>query len=199
MIKYISLDLQGTLSDSKFSDNFWLEILPQKYSEHFNISIDESKKILKEKFKEYGVYNILYYDDKYWSEYLGFDTNEELSLSRITPELNKDLFDFINTLDLPKIIISTTTDLFINAELDDKVKIFDKIYSCVDYFKIGGKTEDVYKTICNELNIKPSEMIHIGDNKIMDIENAKKAGVNAILFDNNTENVINEIKRLLEV
>lgn len=199
MIKYISLDLQGTLSDSKFSDNFWLEILPQKYSEHFNISIDESKKILKEKFKEYGVYNILYYDDKYWSEYLGFDTNEELSLSGITPELNKDLFDFINTLDLPKIIISTTTDLFINAELDDKVKIFDKIYSCVDYFKIGGKTEDVYKTICNELNIKPSEMIHIGDNKIMDIENAKKAGVNAILFDNNTENVINEIKRLLEV
>ena len=199
MIKYISLDLQGTLSDSKFSDNFWLEILPQKYSEHFNISIDESKKILKEKFKEYGVYNILYNDDKYWSEYLGFDTNEELSLSGITPELNKDLFDFINTLDLPKIIISTTTDLFINAELDDKVNIFDKIYSCVDYFKIGGKTENVYKTICDELNIKPSEMIHIGDNKTMDIENARKAGVNAILFDNNTENVINEIKKLLEV
>ena len=161
MIKYISLDLQGTLSNSKFSDNFWLEILPKKYSEHFDISIDEAKKTLKEKFKEYGVYNILYYDDKYWAEYLKFDTNEELSLSGIKPQINQELYNFINTLDLPKIMISTTTNLFINAELEDKVKMFDKIYSCVDYFKIGGKTENVYKVICEELNIKPSEMVHI--------------------------------------
>ena len=41
MIKYLSLDLQGTLSDSKFSDNYWLEILPKKYSEYFKISINE--------------------------------------------------------------------------------------------------------------------------------------------------------------
>lgn len=43
MIKYISLDLQGTLSDSKFSDNFWLEIIPQKYAEKFKITIRRSK------------------------------------------------------------------------------------------------------------------------------------------------------------
>ena len=78
MIKYISLDLQGTLSDSKFSDNFWIETIPQKYSEKFNIDLQEAKKILKEKFKKYGIYNILYYDDKYWSEYLEFDIKQEL-------------------------------------------------------------------------------------------------------------------------
>lgn len=59
MIKYLSLDLQGTLSDSKFSDYFWLEILPRKYSEFFKVSVDEAKCILKEKFKEYGVYQQL--------------------------------------------------------------------------------------------------------------------------------------------
>lgn len=197
MIKYISLDLQGTLTDSKFSDNFWLEILPNKYSQCFNITIDEAKNMLKNKFKEYGVYNILYYDDKYWSKYLKFDTKHELNLSQIKPQINKELYNYISTLNLPKIIISTTTNLFINEELKDKIKIFDKIYSCVDYFNVGGKTENVYKAVCKELNIKPSEMLHIGDNKVMDIENAKKAGVNTILFQNDTENVIKEIKNIL--
>lgn len=199
MIKYLSLDLQGTLSDSKFSDYYWLEIIPKKYSEHFNISVDEAKKVLKDKFKEYGVYNILYYDDKYWSDYLKFNTTQELINSQIQPEINKELYEFITDIKLPKIIISTTTNLFINYELKDKVKIFDKIYSCVDYFKTGGKTKEVYEKICSQLNIKPEEMLHIGDNKLMDIKNAKEAGVTTILFDNNTKDVIKEIKKYLEV
>lgn len=185
MIKYISLDLQGTLSNSKFSDNFWLEIIPQKYAEKFNLSVDDAKHILKQKFKEYGVYNILYYDDKYWSEYLNFDTEQELDKSRIKPEINKELYAYINKIKFPKIIISTTTDLFINYELKEKVKDFEKIYSCCDYFKIGGKTKEVFEKISKELNVKPEEILHIGDNILMDVENAKKAGVNAILYDDN--------------
>ena len=103
MIKYISLDLQGTLSNSKFSDNFWLEIIPQKYAEKFNLSVDDAKQILKQKFKEYGVYNILYYDDKYWSEYLNFDTKQELDKSRIKPEINENLLTYINKIKYLKI------------------------------------------------------------------------------------------------
>ena len=199
MIKYLSLDLQGTLSDSKFSDNYWLEIIPKKYSEYFKISINEAKEILKNKFKEYGVYNILYYDDKYWSEYLKFSTNEELNNSNIKPNINKELYEFISNIKLPKIIISTTTNLFIEYELQDKMKEFYKIYSCVDYFKTGGKTKEIYEKVCEELNVKPKEILHIGDNRLMDIDNAKLAGINTILYDGNTEEVINNIKKYLEV
>lgn len=49
MIKYISLDLQGTLSDSKFSDNFWIEIIPKKYAEKFKLTIRRSQKYFKRK------------------------------------------------------------------------------------------------------------------------------------------------------
>ncbi len=198
MIKYLSLDLQGTLSSSKFSDNYWLEILPHKYSEKYNITIEESKNILKEKFKEYGIYNILYYDDKYWSNYLKFDTKKELEKNNITPEINMELYNFINKIKLPKIIISTTTQLFIEIELRERIKTFDKVYSCVDYFKVGGKTKEVYEKICKELKVKPNEILHIGDNKIMDIENAKLAGINVILFNNNTQDVIEKIKEYVE-
>ncbi len=193
MIKYISLDLQGTLSDSKFSDYFWIEFIPQKYSEKNKISIQSAKEILKQKFKEYGVYNILYYDDKYWSEYLKFDTKKELDKFEIRPSINKKMYSYLQNLNLPKIIVSTTTELFINYELEEKVKEFEKIYSCVDYFKIGGKTKEVYENIAKELNVKPSEILHIGDNYCMDIENAKKAGVNVILYDDNVDSLIYNI------
>lgn len=197
MIKYISLDLQGTLSDSKFSDYFWIEFIPQKYSEKNKISIQSAKEILKQKFKEYGVYNILYYDDKYWSEYLKFDTKKELDKFEIRPSINQKMYSYLQNLNLPKIIVSTTTELFINYELEEKVKEFEKIYSCVDYFKIGGKTKEVYENIAKELNVKPSEILHIGDNYCMDIENAKKAGVNVILYDDNVESLIYNIEKYL--
>jgi len=197
MIKYISLDLQGTLSDSKFSDYFWIEFIPQKYSEKNKISIQSAKEILKQKFKEYGVYNILYYDDKYWSEYLKFDTKKELDKFEIRPSINKKMYSYLQNLNLPKIIVSTTTELFINYELEEKVKEFEKIYSCVDYFKIGGKTKEVYENIAKELNVKPSEILHIGDNYCIDIENAKKAGVNVILYDDNVDSLIYNIEKYL--
>lgn len=197
MIKYISLDLQGTLSDSKFSDNFWLEIIPRKYSEKKNISINEAKEILKQKFKEYGVYNILYYDDKYWAKTLNFDTKEELDKSNIRPNINKKLYDFFNYINLPKIIISTTTNLFIDYELGERTKDFEKVYSCVDYFRYGGKTKEIYQKIAKDLNVRPQEILHIGDNLLMDVKNAQKAGVNAILYDDNIENLIYNVKRFL--
>lgn len=197
MIKYISLDLQGTLSDSKFSDNYWLEIIPQKYSEKYGISIKEAKEVLKQKFKKYGVYNILYYDDKYWAKNLEFDTLKELQKSKIKPKLNQELFKFIEKLNIPKIIISTTTNLFINYELGNKINVFEKVYSCVDNFECGGKTKEIYENIAKELGVKTSEILHIGDNNIMDIENARKAGLNAILFCGNEKDIIEDIKKVI--
>lgn len=197
MIKYISLDLQGTLSNSKFSDNFWLEIIPQKYAEKFKITIEEAKQVLKQKFKEYSVYNILYYDDKYWAQYLNFDVKQELDQSLIIPSINKEIYEYFDKINLPKIIISTTTDLFINYELKEKVKDFEKIYSCVDYFKIGGKTKEAYQKVAKELNVNPEEILHIGDNSLMDVENAKKAGVNAILYDDNIEKLEYNVKKYI--
>jgi putative hydrolase of the HAD superfamily len=197
MIKLISFDLQGTLSKSNFSDYFWLDLLPKKYSEKFNISIKLARKILKEKFKELGIYNILYYDDKYWSEYLGFNTLEELEKFAVRPEINNEVYKIIKDIKIPKIIISTTTNLFINYELKEKVNDFDKIYSCVDYFKSGGKTKKIYEEVCKEFNVNANEVIHIGDSKTMDFDNAKEAGINAILYENDINKLKDELNKWL--
>ena len=198
MIKILSLDLQGTLSDSNFSDYFWLELLPLKYSKKFNISLNTSKEILKNKFKEYGKYNVLYYDDKYWANYLEFNTIEELNNFEIRPKINNKLFDYLNDIYIPKIIISTTTNLFINYELKDKIYSFKKIYSCIDYFNSGGKTKEVFLKVCKELNVKPGEILHIGDSQEMDFSNAKKAGLNALLYKSDVDKLKTEIEKYME-
>jgi len=114
MIKYLSFDLQGTISDAKFSDNFWMELLPKEYTLKNNISLGKAKSILKDKFKQIGKYDILYYDDSYWSKELEFDTLQLLRNSSIRPCLDEKIVNYISNANLPKIIISTTTDLFIN-------------------------------------------------------------------------------------
>lgn len=152
---------------------------------------------MKHKFKEYGIYNILYYDDKYWSEYLNFDTKQELDKCKIRPKIKQELYEYLLKTNLPKIIVSTTTNLFIEYELGENIKDFEKIYSCVDYFKVGGKTQKVYEEIAEELEIKPNEILHIGDNVTMDIENAKKAGVNTILYSDDIEDLIYNIEKYI--
>lgn len=199
MVKCVSFDLQGTITKAEFCDCLWLEVLPRIYALKKGITENEAKKAIKEIYGENEIYNLKYYDDSYWTKMLNFDAIEELNKIGKEPEIDDNFIQFINTLKTEKIIISTTTNLFINAELKENVKYFDKIYSCVDYFKIGGKTPEVYLKVAKELNIMPNEMLHIGDNYIMDVENAKKAGVNAIQYKGNTEKTINEIKAILEV
>lgn len=194
MIKVLSLDLQGTLSDAGFSDYFWLEFLPIKYAEKFNIGVEEAKHTLKNKFKEFGVYNTLYYDDAYWGEVLNFDTLSELKKFTIQPMINEKLYNFIKTLDIPIIILSTTTDIFINYELASVKDIFYKKYSCLDYFKCGGKTKDIFDKVCQELNIATDELLHVGDSMTMDVENGHLAGIKTIYYDGDTEFLIDKIK-----
>jgi putative hydrolase of the HAD superfamily len=199
MIKYLSFDLQGTLSGAKFSDNFWINILPELYAKENNLSNNEAQNELKKYFKEIGKYDIRYYDDNYWSKKLKFNTIDILKQNDIIPTLNNKFLNFIKTMEIPVIIISTTTNIFIDYELGANIKYFYKTYSCVDDFNKGGKTIDIYIQIAKDLKVKTNEILHIGDNYEMDITNANKANVNAILFSNDEDSVIDKIKNRLEV
>lgn len=199
MIKYVSFDLQGTLSSSKFSDYFWLEMLPKLYAKHNKIGLEEAKTYLKDYFKKIGKYDIKYYDNKYWEKELDFKTEEVLESMIIKPSFNK-IIDLIDKIDLPIIIITTTTSVFVDYELGSKKDKFYKIYSCCDDFHIGGKTKEVYNRVLSDLNIKKDELLHIGDNLEMDIDNCNQAGVKAIYYDlSKEEKVIKEIEKILEV
>ncbi len=202
--KIISFDMQETLTDSSFSDEFWMETLPYLYSKSKSISLDESKAILKEKFSKYGKYDYRYYSVKYWIEELDLkmDFSDIVKMIKNKPLFYKDVKELLKSLKdkVKLIIISTTTYEFIDCELGEHKQYFDKIYSSLDDFDIAGKTKEVYEKVAKENNVLPSEILHIGDSKEMDVENADKAGCDVFFFNNSRsrDENIKELKKLIK-
>lgn len=183
----ISFDLQGTLSDSAFSDEFWLDLLPILYSERLNISIQDSKKALKEQFGTIGKYDRRYYCPLYWIDLLCPRVPLSQVFSRLSskPLLYPQSVELIRELSQTTtlIILSTTTTDFIKVELREAEVYFQNVYSCLDSFQIAGKTPQVFQQVAAILKSAPSNLLHIGDCKEMDIANAQAAGWHTYFVD----------------
>lgn len=189
VIKIISFDLQGTLSDVKFSDTFWFKTLPKLYAKKNKISLLNAKNVLKKRFIEYGKYDYRYYSVDYWMKELNLNMafSQIKKLIGISPVFYKEGKDLISKLSkkYDLIIISSTTSDFINCELGKNKVYFKHIYSSIDDFGISGKPKKLYLKIAKELKVKPAEILHIGDSKEMDIINSKAAGYTTFFFDKN--------------
>ena len=199
----IAFDLQGTLSDSAFSDEFWMETLPLLYSKHNKLSLAQSKEELKKKFKEYGKYDYRYYSVDYWLKELNLELSftELCKIIKSKPQFYNDSIELIKELNKKAalMIISSTTKEFIKTELGKNKKYFKYIFSSIDDFNIAGKPKELYLKITQILNVSPEKIIYIGNDLEMDINNAKTAGYDTFFFDNNRsrkEN-IGELKRTL--
>jgi FMN phosphatase YigB (HAD superfamily) len=193
MIRYLSFDLQGVLSNADFSDYFWLEQLPRLYAKKHNVTLQEAKAALRSQFAAIGKYGILYYDDASWGRQLGFVTADILPAMPLQPTLNTTLLQFIKAQPIPAVILSTTTMAFINYELGDKTQLFQEIFSCVDTFRAGGKKPAVFRKAVEALGVRPDEVLHIGDNPEMDIRNGCDAGLQTIAYQGSAAQTIDDI------
>ncbi|MFH1174582.1 MAG: HAD family hydrolase [archaeon] len=204
MIKVISFDLQGTLSDSAFSDEFWQETLPILYAVVHGMTCEEAKDVLKKQFAEWGVYDYRYYSLNYWLSAL-----QQESLSGIEKRMKHTPLFFPDSIALLKelqgkttvIVTSSTEKEFINRELGENRKYFSAVYSSIDDFGIAGKPVELYLKIARMLHVQPGEMLHIGDSEEMDIDNAKKAGLQTFFFDKNLPRaeVMVSLKKRLQI
>lgn len=197
----ISFDLQGTISDSSFSDAFWLELLPQLYSEYHQLSVEDSKKALKEQFRSFGIYDMRYYSFDYWLKALNVTAEWNDLLKRVnkTPVLFPEMRSLIIKLskEHPLLLFSATTKQFIQHELGDLVPYFKWIISAVDDLQCAGKPPQAFNSIATSLKISPEKILHIGDDATMDVKNAKEAGWNSFHFDKTKP--FNELCQLLDI
>jgi FMN phosphatase YigB (HAD superfamily) len=80
---------------------------------------------------------------------------------------------------------------------------FKKIFSSVSDLKQVKKTPDFYDFICNDLEIAPSRLIHVGENWESDFVFPRKAGVQSFLLDRRRETpatyVLKDLRELLEI
>ncbi|MFH1585949.1 MAG: HAD family hydrolase [archaeon] len=199
----VAFDLQGTLSDSAFSDEFWMETLPHLYSKYNKISLVEAKEELKKRFKEYGKYDYRYYSVDYWLKELKLTLSfkDLCKLIKHKPHFYEDSIKLIKELskEIPLVIISSTTKEFIEIELGRNNKYFKKVFSSIDDFNMAGKPKELYTKIAQILNVEPNKIIYIGNDSEMDIKNAKEGGFKTFFFDNDhsREENINRLKTLI--
>jgi HAD superfamily hydrolase (TIGR01549 family) len=189
MIKIISFDLDSTLIKRTFADGVWLEGLPKIYAEEKNVNFQEARQHLLKEYDEITDKRIEWYDISYWFTRFNLEHSWKKLLENYRhviepyPETEDVLKKLHKKYDL--IIISNAKKEFIDIELDESrlKKYFTHVFSSTSDFHKVKKIAEFYLMICDKLNIKPSEMAHVGDHKEFDYQVPKKVGIQSFYLD----------------
>lgn len=189
MIKIISFDLDGTLTNSNYADLVWLEGLPKIYAKEKNINFKSAKKYLQKKYDEMGDNEAEWYDIEYWFNRFDLKYNWKKLLEDYKHDIQtfSEVQDVLNRLfkKYKLIIISNAKREFIEIQLKytDLQKYFTYVFSSTSDFHKVKKVTEFYSMICNKLKIDSQEIIHVGDNKFFDYTIPHKIGIKSFFLD----------------
>ncbi|WP_333656266.1 HAD-IA family hydrolase [Dissulfurispira sp.] len=143
-IKFVLLDMDGTLLDKYFDDYFWEHLVPEKYAEKHKITFGKAKEELLSKYKAHeGTLN--WTDIDFWSRELDLDIPALKEQIKHLIEVHPHVEDFLKMLKKYKKKVYMVTNAHYKV-LDIKLKnteigkYFDK---CITSFEIGYPKEMV--------------------------------------------------------
>lgn len=199
-IKCISFDLDGTMTDSlEFENLFWDEEVPKIFAEEHNIPLPEAKRIIFNAYDEVGRKDLNWYRPSYWFKRFKLKKDWKVVIEelkdriKIFPEVKEVLRKLSKDY---KLIIFTHTSreaLGVKLEKVNIKKYFVRIFSVIDDFNVTKRDEGVYRQLLKRMNLKPKDLIHVGDDYEFDYRIPKRIGIKAILIDRNEEKKGKEI------
>jgi putative hydrolase of the HAD superfamily len=211
MIRYVSLDMDGTLINMKFADKVWMEGVPALYAEKYDMAFEPAKKVVVGEYMKVlgqrlsqagygctkdmvvGEYmkvdsdNPEWYDIEHWLDKFGLDATKEDLLEKYAGEVEiypevRDALDILSQkYDL--VVTSNAPRYFLEMEMEEIGKYFSKIFSATSDFKQTKKNPQVYREVCRRLEAKPTEVMHIGDHYFYDYKVPLDAGMDALFLD----------------
>ena len=184
-IELISFDAEGTVVTPDFSQAIWHEAIPALYAQKEGLDLAQAKSYVAEEYGKIGDQRLEWYDIEYWFSYLGLGSSESMiqgCLDKIGyyPEVTEVLSSLASEYNL--IVASGTPLELLNCLLRDIKPYFVRIFSSVSHYR-QLKNPDFYTKICEEMSVKPSRVIHVGDSWQFDFLNAQQAGINALYLD----------------
>jgi len=184
-IELISFDAEGTVVTPDFSQAIWHEAIPALYAQKEGLNLAQAKSYVAEEYGKIGDQRLEWYDIEYWFSYLGLCSSESMiqgCLDKIGyyPEVTEVLSSLASEYNL--IVASGTPLELLNCLLRDIKPYFVRIFSSVSHYR-QLKNPDFYTKICEEMSVKPSRVIHVGDSWQFDFLNARQAGMNALYLD----------------
>jgi putative hydrolase of the HAD superfamily len=189
-IELISFDAEGTLVTPDFSQTIWHEAIPTLYAQRKGIDLAQAQRRIAEEYGKIGDQRLEWYDIEYWFSYLDLGSSETViqsCLGRIAyyPEITEVLSSLASGY---RLIIASGTPLeLLHCLLRDIKPYFVRIFSSISHYR-QLKNPDFYLRICEEMGVKPSQVIHVGDNWQFDFLNARQAGINSFYIDRSGRN-----------
>jgi HAD superfamily hydrolase (TIGR01549 family) len=189
-VELISFDAEGTLVTPDFSETIWHEAIPALYAQKQGLDFAQAKRRIVAEYSRIGDQRLEWYDIEYWFDYLDLGSSEPV----IQSCLNKiryypEAIDVISSLasEYKLIVASGTPFELLHLLLQDMKPYFVRVFSSVSHYK-QLKSPDFYLKICEEMGVKPSHVIHVGDSWQFDFLNAQQAGINAFYIDRSGRN-----------
>ena len=178
-IDYVCVDMDGTLLDLHYDNQFWLEYVPEIYAQKNAMTLKQSKQKLYQLFeKEKGTLN--WYCLDYWSELLQLDITTLKSHKAHLIKIREGVVSFL------EYVQKLQKDLYLvtNAHQDAiqlKMKhvhishYFDKII-CSHDLGIAKESARFWDLFSQEFDIKKDKTLFIDDSEAV-LQAAKGAGI----------------------
>ena len=189
-IELVSFDAEGTLVTPDFSETIWHEAIPALYAQKKGLDLAQAKKCITEEYDKIGVHRLEWYDIEYWFSHLDLGSSEPVIRSCLSKvSYYAEITEVLSSLACEyKLIVASGTPLeLLHCLLRDIKSYFVRLFSPISHYR-QVKSPDFYLRICEEMGVKPSQVIHIGDNWQFDFLNARQAGLNAFYLDRLGEN-----------
>jgi len=183
-IKFVLLDMDGTLLDKYFDDYFWEHLVPEKYAERHGITFGRAKDELMEKYKRHeGTLN--WTDIDFWSAELDLDIPALKEQIKHLIEVHPHVEDFLIKLKRYRKSVFLITNAHFKV-LDLKLKetnigrYFD---ACITSFEIGCPKEDLlfWERAAARLGFDREHTLFIDDTEEI-LRTAKRYGIKYTLY-----------------
>ena len=186
-IEVISFDMEGTLIDDSYSNLIWETDIPRLYGEKHGLDLETAKAKVLGEYAQVGEDRPEWYNIDYWFKRLGLDDDwRELLRQRegaciVYSEVPGVLERMSGEYSL--IVSSNTIREFLEVQLTRLPDVFTKVYSAPSDLETVKKTDSFYSRICEEMDVDPSSMAHVGDSLKFDYEEPSKLGIHSFYLD----------------
>jgi len=183
-IKYILLDMDGTLLDKYFDDYFWCHLVPEKYAERHNITFGKAKEILFEKYRsQEGTLN--WTDVDYWSKELNLDIQALKEQIRHLIEVHPGVEEFLDKMKKQNKLIFLVTNahyksLTIKMKKTQLGRYFNRVITAFD---VGIPKENIefWDRLERIIHFKKDQTLFVDDSEDI-LKTAAEYGIRYLLL-----------------
>ena len=183
-IDTVLLDMDGTLLDKHFDDYFWEQYVPEHYSLKHDLSVEEAKKKLLQRYQKVES-TLCWTDLDYWSVQLGLDIPELKTglnhLIAIHPYV-LDFLNFCHSINKKVYLVTNAHPKTLSIKLEKTAigHMFDRIV-CADEVGLAKEEDGFWEKLEDMLGFEKSSTLLADDTEKV-LRSAEKYGIRNLIF-----------------